>query len=83
MEAALSIYLESFATTLGTREQLAISEFAQVPCWRAAPRCAPRPLLAVALPRPLAPHPVMLGRSRTCSTTHVHTRSCVCSARLY
>lgn len=29
VEAALSIYLESFATTLGTREQLAIAEFAQ------------------------------------------------------
>ena len=28
MEAALSIYLESFATTLGSREQLAIAEFA-------------------------------------------------------
>ena len=29
VEAALSIYLESFATTLGTREQLAIHEFSQ------------------------------------------------------
>jgi len=29
VEAALSIYLESFATTLGTREQLAIAEFSQ------------------------------------------------------
>ncbi|RLN69383.1 hypothetical protein BBP00_00000394 [Phytophthora kernoviae] len=28
VEAALSIYLENFATTLGTREQLAIAEFA-------------------------------------------------------
>ena len=28
MEAALSIYLESYATTLGSREQLAIGEFA-------------------------------------------------------
>ena len=28
VEAALSIYLESFATTLGSREQLAIAEFA-------------------------------------------------------
>ncbi len=28
MEAALSIYLESFAKTLGSREQLAIAEFA-------------------------------------------------------
>ena len=28
MEAALSVYLESFATTLGSREQLAIGEFA-------------------------------------------------------
>ena len=28
MEAALSIYLENFATTLGSREQLAIGEFA-------------------------------------------------------
>ena len=28
MEAALSIYLENFATTLGSREQLAIAEFA-------------------------------------------------------
>ncbi len=30
VEAALSIYLDSFATTLGTREQLAIYEFSQV-----------------------------------------------------
>ena len=29
MEAALSIYLENFATTLGSREQLAIAEFAE------------------------------------------------------
>merc|ERR1712054_76228 len=29
VEAAVSIYLENFATTLGSREQLAISEFAQ------------------------------------------------------
>lgn len=29
VESALSIYLESFATTLGTREQLAIKEFAE------------------------------------------------------
>jgi len=29
VEAALSIYLENFATTLGSREQLAIAEFAQ------------------------------------------------------
>lgn len=28
MEAALAIYLESFAKTLGSREQLAIAEFA-------------------------------------------------------
>eukprot|EP00983_Pelagomonas_calceolata_P115203 1160172-Pelagomonas_calceolata.AAC.7 len=28
VEAALSVYLESFATTLGSREQLAIGEFA-------------------------------------------------------
>ncbi len=28
VEAALSVYLEGFATTLGSREQLAISEFA-------------------------------------------------------
>lgn len=28
VEAALSIYLENFATTLGSREQLAIAEFA-------------------------------------------------------
>ena len=28
MEAALSIHLESFATSLGSREQLAIAEFA-------------------------------------------------------
>ena len=28
MEAALSIYLENFATTLGSREQLAIAEVA-------------------------------------------------------
>ncbi len=28
MEAALSVYLEGFATTLGSREQLAIAEFA-------------------------------------------------------
>lgn len=28
MEAALSVYLESFATTLGSREQMAIAEFA-------------------------------------------------------
>ncbi|KAL3920265.1 MAG: hypothetical protein SGPRY_005315 [Prymnesium sp.] len=30
VEAALSIYLENFATSLGSREQLAIAEFAQV-----------------------------------------------------
>ena len=29
VEAAVSIYLENFATTLGSREQLAIAEFAQ------------------------------------------------------
>lgn len=29
VETALSIYLESFATTLGSREQLAIAEFAE------------------------------------------------------
>ena len=29
VETALSIYLENFATTLGSREQLAIAEFAQ------------------------------------------------------
>ncbi len=28
MEAALAMYLESFAKTLGSREQLAIAEFA-------------------------------------------------------
>jgi T-complex protein 1 subunit alpha len=28
VEAALSVYLENFATTLGSREQLAIAEFA-------------------------------------------------------
>ena len=28
MEAALNVYLEGFATTLGSREQLAIAEFA-------------------------------------------------------
>ena len=28
MEAALSVYLEAFATTLGSREQLAIAEAA-------------------------------------------------------
>ncbi len=28
VEAALSVYLESFATTLGSREQMAIAEFA-------------------------------------------------------
>lgn len=28
METALSVYLESFATTLGSREQMAIAEFA-------------------------------------------------------
>ena len=28
MEAALSIHLENFATSLGSREQLAIAEFA-------------------------------------------------------
>lgn len=30
VEAALSIFLENFATTLGSREQLAIAEFAEV-----------------------------------------------------
>jgi T-complex protein 1 subunit alpha len=29
VEAALSIYLENFATTIGSREQLAIAEFAE------------------------------------------------------
>lgn len=29
MEAALSVYLENLATTLGSREQLAIAEFAE------------------------------------------------------
>ena len=29
MEAALSVYLEYLATTLGSREQLAIAEFAE------------------------------------------------------
>lgn len=29
VEAALSIYLENFATTLSSREQLAIAEFAR------------------------------------------------------
>ena len=29
MEAALSIYLENFATSLSSREQLAIAEFAK------------------------------------------------------
>jgi len=29
VEAALSIYLENFATTLGSREQLAVAEFAE------------------------------------------------------
>ena len=29
VEAALSIYLESFANTLGSREQLAIADFAE------------------------------------------------------
>merc|ERR1711881_741764 len=29
VESALSIYLENFATTLGSREQLAIAEFAE------------------------------------------------------
>merc|ERR1719345_621524 len=29
VEAALSIYLEDFATTIGSREQLAIAEFAE------------------------------------------------------
>jgi T-complex protein 1 subunit alpha len=29
VECALSIYLENFATTLGSREQLAIAEFAE------------------------------------------------------
>jgi T-complex protein 1 subunit alpha len=30
VEASLSIYLENFAHTLGSREQMAIAEFAQV-----------------------------------------------------
>lgn len=29
VEAALTVYLEGFATTLGSREQLAIAEFAE------------------------------------------------------
>jgi T-complex protein 1 subunit alpha len=29
VEAALSVYLENLATTLGSREQLAIAEFAE------------------------------------------------------
>lgn len=29
VESALSVYLECFATTLGSREQLAIAEFAE------------------------------------------------------
>ena len=29
MEASLSVYLETLATTLGSREQLAIAEFAE------------------------------------------------------
>lgn len=40
VEAALSVYLENLATTLGSREQLAIAEFAEslliipkVPLW--------------------------------------------------
>ncbi len=42
MEGALSIYLENFATTLGSREQLAIAEFADALlvgrcCWMHLP----------------------------------------------
>jgi hypothetical protein len=42
VEGALSIYLENFATTLGSREQLAIAEFADALlvgrcCWMHLP----------------------------------------------
>ena len=58
MEAALSIYLENFATTLGSREQLAIAEFADallaipktlaVNAAQVRPRSACEPLLPAA-----------------------------------
>lgn len=49
VEGALSIYLENFATTLGSREQLAIAEFADAllvrPCCRCWQRWCRVPLL--------------------------------------
>ena len=40
VEASLSVYLETLATTLGSREQLAIAEFAEVgPGKYCSPRC--------------------------------------------
>jgi hypothetical protein len=50
VEGALSIYLENFATTLGSREQLAIAEFADA--LLVIPKVSPHAPLLAWLPRP-------------------------------
>jgi len=68
VESALSIYLENFATTLGSREQLAIAEFAEallvIPKQLAvnAARDAAAPAVAPAASRLVPPAPRQLGR---------------------
>lgn len=51
MEAGLSIYLENFATSLGSREQLAIAEFADA---------------LLVIPKTLAVNAAKVGREGWC-----------------
>ena len=84
VETALSIYLENFATTLGTREQLAIAEFAEA--LLVIPRtlstnaaCDATELVArlraVRAPTPPAPRPAPVSRARACWLTARRARS--------
>ena len=73
VESALSVYLENFATTLGSREQLAIAEFAEAPpsAASAAPSAPPHdPLPHDTLHDSPAPHrrPSSSSRSSSPST---------------
>lgn len=61
VEAALSIHLDKFATTLGSKEQLAISEFAEA---------------LLVIPRTLAVNAAQVGRGRQAGRQEVSYCCC-------
>ena len=64
MEAALSIYLENFATTLGSREQLAIAEFADA---------------LLTIPKTLAVNAAQVCLHPECTASSVLARASACT----